>query len=49
MGYIRYRTPRTGRFPERRSGGLKETADLDAHMSDLAECFPCLVGKPGVR
>jgi hypothetical protein len=48
MGYIRYRTPHSWLFPDLR-GGLSGEADLDAHMSDLAEYFPCIVGKPGVR
>lgn len=49
MGYIRYRAPRTWLSSERRGGGLSDEAEVDAHMSDLAECFPCLVNKPGVR
>jgi hypothetical protein len=49
MGYMRYRTPLAWLTPDARIGGPSDELALDDHMSDLAECFPCLVGKPGVR
>jgi hypothetical protein len=49
MGYMRYRTPLAWSTPDERDGSPNEDVDVAGPMSDLAEYFPCLIGKPGVR
>ena len=49
MGYKRYRIPLAWLGTDERVGWLLDDTDVDSPMSDLAECFPCLIGRPGVR